>query len=318
MIRAVGLITGGTGFVGRHLTEYLLATQADTDWHLTSFGRNREFPTDLAEKVTIHQLDLTDLNATQTLVNQINPNKIYHLASISLVGGSFEQGSQIMQNNIKLQLNLLEAIKQMPTPARLLNIGSADGYGISLPTELPIKEDHPFRPVNPYAVSKVSQDLLAYAYATAHRLPVIRVRPFNHTGEGQLPVFVVPEFCRQIAAVERGEAEVVKVGDLSAIRDFTDVKDMVKAYALLMERGEVGEVYNIGSGVGIKIGDILERLIKLAKVEIKVEQDTSRLRPSDISEMVADSSKIVKLGWQPQIQLDKTLERVLNYWRNNR
>ncbi len=309
------LITGGTGFAGSHLAELLVETGAG-QVHVTQFS-SRGVPKLAAfSQVTAHSVNLTDPAASSTLIQKIKPTQIYHLASFAYVGKSFEKGGELLANNTQLQLNLLEAIKTHAPQARVLVIGSAEEYGMSLEdSELPIREDHPFRPVNPYAVSKISQDMLAYAYYLSYKLNIIRVRPFNHIGERQSDDFAVPAFAKQIVAIERGQQESLKVGNLSGVRDFTDVTDMAKAYALLMEKGQPGEVYNIGSGQGVPMQTVVDLLCSFAERPIQVEVEESRLRPLDIPIIVANNEKIRALGWQPAVTLEESLKKVLEYWR---
>lgn len=310
------LITGGTGFAGSHLVEHVIE-QGYTNVHVTQFS-NKALP-DLAafKSVQVHSVDLTDATATQELIKTVQPTQIYHLAAFAFVGKSFEKGASVLSNNILLQVNVLEAVHQFAPQARILLIGSAEEYGVSeKDSEVPITEEHPFRPVNPYAVSKVAQDLLGYAYSKSYGLKIVRVRPFNHIGERQTDEFAVAAFAKQIVMIEKGQQRVLKVGNLSGIRDFTDVKDMVAAYKLVMEKGSVGEVYNIGSGVGTSMQTIVDQLVAQAKKPIPVEIDQTRMRPLDIPTIVANNEKIRKLGWQPTISVAQSLERVLAYWRN--
>jgi len=308
------LVTGGTGFAGTHLIQALIE-KGYTTIHSTHFG-SQPIP-QFDQMVTFHQLDLTDQEATKQLFSKIQPVQIYHLASFAAVGKSFERAASLLQNNINLQLNVLEAARQVTPASRMLTIGSAEEYGLThLEEGQTIDENFPLNPSEPYGVSKVTQDLLAQTFFYAFKLPVIRVRPFNHIGEGQTADFVVSAFASQIAAIEKGDLVSLKVGNLSAVRDFTDVKDMVKAYILLMELGVPGEVYNIGSGIGYKIQEILDSLISLSSKEIPIETDPSRMRPSDIPYFTANSNKILKLGWKAEIPIQETLQRVLNDWRS--
>lgn len=316
-MKKVVLITGGTGFAGSHLIEALRSDQA-LELHTTTFGQSPEYFTGLLPAENIHRVDLTQAQTTAQLIKALKPDQIYHLASFAAAGSSFIQAEKILINNTLLQLNLLEATRLHAPKARILSICSADEYGLSLPEEIPIDEAHPFRPVNPYAVSKISQDMLAHVFAVGYHLDIVRARPFNHIGERQTAAFAVAAFAQQIAQIEAQQLDKLKVGNLEGVRDFTDVKDMVKAYQLLMERGKTGEVYNLGSGQGIAMQQVLDRLIKLSNQVIKVEVDASRMRPSDIKIMVADISKIKALGWQAKIPLDETLKRVLDYWRGQR
>ena len=308
------LITGGTGFAGSHLVEALLS-QGATDIHVTHFGKHTP---ELPSIVQIHPLNLTDPAATLELFQALQPTQIYNLASFAAVGKSFAEAAPLLQNNTLLQLNVLEALRQATPKARILTIGSAEEYGL-IPDDqanTPIDEETLLNPINPYAVSKVTQDLLAQAYYLSFQLQIIRVRPFNHIGERQTADFVVPAFASQVVKVERGEQDSIKVGNLTSVRDFTDVKDMVKAYICLMEKGQPGEVYNVGSGQGWQIQQILDMLLKYSKTDVKVEQDETRLRPRDIPTFLANASKIRALGWAPSIPMEETVQRILNDWRS--
>ncbi|NCN03698.1 MAG: NAD-dependent epimerase/dehydratase family protein [Candidatus Pacebacteria bacterium] len=306
------LITGGTGFAGSHLVE-LLKEKKEHNIHVTSHSGRDQFVSTLIDEQNIHKVDLTDKKETEDLIKAIQPDQIYHLASISSVGDSFENAQSVLNNNINLQLNLLNAVKDFAPQARVLAITSADQYEMSTK---PLSEDSPIAPINPYGVSKATQDMLAGIYANL-KLDIIRARPFNHIGERQQSNFAVPAFASQIAKVEKNKQSSLQVGNLNAIRDFTDVKDMVRAYLLLMQKGESGQVYNIGSGHGLKVSDILENLVRLAKVKVTVKLDPARMRPADNPFIVADNTKIAALGWSPKIPIDKTLERTLNYFRNS-
>ncbi len=313
------LITGGTGFVGSHLVEILIEL-GQKNIHVTSYSDKPEFVHKLLPQEQIHQLDLTNQEKTFALIKKIRPDQIYHLASLASVGKSFNNTKQVLDNNTQLQLNILEAIKQFSPQSRLLIIGSAMEYDLATKysnhDSQAITETYPLGPANPYGVSKIIQDLLAYAYFQSFKLNIIRVRPFNHIGERQTPDFAIPTFAQQIVAIENGQQKTLKVGNLTAVRDFTDVKDMVQAYLLLMEKGKIGQVYNVGTGHGYIIQEVLNILISLAKVKIEVEIDQTRMRPSDVPVAVANPKKINDLGWQPTIELKKTLERILAYWRS--
>lgn len=313
------LITGGTGFAGSHLVE-LLIEQGYTQIHVTAYNLAESYVTSLLPAENIHQLNLIDTQATATLIKDLRPNHIYHLAAMAEAGSSFESAEKTIVNNTLLQLNVLEAIRLHAPQARVLIIGSAQEYDlIKLPQTnppTPVSETQPLGPGNPYAVSKVSQDLMGLSYHYAYNLDVVRARPFNHSGERQMPAFAIPDFARQIALAESGQSSEIKVGNLEGIRDFTDVKDVVKAYVILMENGVAGEVYNIGSGQGFKMQDILDQLVTLATVPITITVDQDKLRPLDVPVVIADNAKMKQLGWQPTIPLAETLLRVLNYWRH--
>ena len=309
------LITGGTGFAGSHLVDALKA-DGFTDIHVTAYGNNTSYVHQILPADNIHQLDLTDKEKTFKLLADLKPDHIYHLAATAAVGSSYDKVKQTINNNFDLQLNLLEGVKNCCPEARVLVIGSALEYQ---PQNRPLKETEPLGPVNPYGVSKVLQDTLAYSYARSFDLQIIRCRPFNHIGERQSLGFAIPDFAHQIAKIEQQPKDkqigVMTVGNLEAIRDFTDVKDMVKAYILLMQQGQVNQVYNIGSGTGYRLKDLVAKLVELSSAQIEVEVNPDKFRPLDVPQVIANNDKIKQLGWSPQISIDQTLERVLNYYR---
>lgn len=305
------LITGGTGFAGGHLVEALL-THGYSNIHVTAFSDRGGFVTELIGASHVHALDLTDHQATNNLLAELKPQQIYHLASLANVGNSFQQRQFILQTHLNLQLNLLDAIKENCPEARLLSIGTALEYQSS---DKPLSENAPIGPDNPYALSKMIQDFLSYSYSRSEKLNIVRVRPFNHIGERQTLGFAVSDFAHAIVQIEQGKLETLKVGNLAAVRDFSDVKDVVEAYVLLMKKGTPGEVYNVGSGVGYSIQQILQKMIDQAKTKIKLEIDPSRFRPVDLPTLVCDNGKIKALGWQNRYTIDDTLTRILAWWR---
>lgn len=312
------LVTGGTGFAGTHLIAYLQSVLDLSEYqlHVTHFGNSLSEQFSNFDPRCLHQLDLQDPALVRELIKRVQPVQIYHLAAFASAGDSFAQAAHVINNNSSIQLYILDAVAEIVPSARVLVVGSAEEYGISEAGELPISEDHPFRPVNPYAVSKVTQDMLGLSYVYSHHLDVVRVRPFNHTGEGQTPAFAIPAFASQIVAIEAGRQQELSVGNLDAKRDISDVLDVVRAYYLVMTEGKTGEVYNIGSGQSWSMREIVDALISFAKVPISVVTDENRLRPSEIPEMTANISRIRSLGWEPQISRDQTLQRVLNWWRS--
>ena len=313
------LITGGTGFVGSHLVEALVRAGHQKNIHVTSYSDKTDLVHQLLPQEQIHQINLTNQEETFALIKKLQPDQIYHLASLAAVGKSFDNTKHVLDNNTQLQLNILEAVKQFSPQSRLLVIGSAMEYDLinGHPGHDPqsVSETYPLGPASPYAVSKALQDLLSFSYAQSFDLDIVIARPFNHIGERQSPDFAISTFAQQIATIEGGRQKKLQVGNLAAVRDFTDVKDMVAAYILLMEKGSSGQVYNIGTGQGFTIQQVLDMLTGLAKVEIEVETDPSRMRPSDVPVAIANPSKIKALGWKPTIELKETLQRVLDYWR---
>jgi len=308
------LVTGATGFAGSHLVEALRG-KSGVEIFGTTFHAKIDHPHLDWDALHLRELDLTDKAGVDRLIQEVQPDHIYHLASFAFVGKSFERADELLQNNIHVQLHLLEAVRLYAPQARVLSIGSAEEYGYSEQGEVPIRETHPLRPVNPYAVSKVTQEMLAIAYQKSFGMNIVRVRPFNHIGERQSPEFAIPAFVKQIVAIERGQQTALKVGLLTAVRDFTDVKDMVRAYITIMEAGVSGEVYNAGSGVGVSMAHVIELLKEFANREILLEVDETRVRPFDVPEIIANVERLHSLGWKPTIPLQESLRRVLEFWR---
>ncbi|MEX2007661.1 MAG: GDP-mannose 4,6-dehydratase [Candidatus Levyibacteriota bacterium] len=311
------LVTGAGGFAGGYLTEHLLSKGFSVigtylfDSQLKSSSNNEN-------KIDLEKLNLLDLDATSKLVKKISPTHVFHLAALTSPSESFDNPSETITNNISAQVNLLEGLRGMHSDAKILIVSSADIYGLVNKEDIPIDEETPLMPVNPYAVSKLAQDFLGLQYFLSYGLKIVRVRPFNHIGPRQSPRFVVSSFAKQIAEIEKGKKEkTIHVGNLSTKRDFTDVRDMVQAYLLALEKGELGEVYNIGNGVSYKISEILDMLLSFSTVKIKVEVDNDLLRPKDEPELRCDRSKFTaQTGWEPKIKIEQTLKDTLDYWRN--
>jgi GDP-4-dehydro-6-deoxy-D-mannose reductase len=261
--------------------------------------------------------DLRDPAAVKALVEEARPDAIFHLAAQAFVPTSFADPWDTLENNIRSQLNLLEAVRQLGASPRMLVVGSNEEYGAPEPGELPQTEESPLRPNNPYAVSKVAQDMLGLQYFLSYGVPVVRVRPFNHTGPGQSPNFVVPAFASQIARIEAGLQEpVMKVGNLEAARDFSDARDIVRGYYLALTQGEPGEVYNLASERARTIQEVLDILLSYARAEIRVERDPGRYRPVDVPVVYGSAEKLRRrTGWQVEIPFEQTLRDTLEYWR---
>lgn len=311
------LITGGTGFAGSHLVEALISRD-ENDIHVTTYDLRETFVSSILRAENIHQVDLSDKDQTFSLIENLKPDHIYHLASISSVDKSFEDIKRILDVNSAIQLNLLEAVREYCPESKILAIGSALEYDtLSLDSDQKISENFQLGPNSPYALSKITQDMMTHLYCHTYKLNIVRVRPFNHIGERQAPGFVVADFARQIVKIENGEDTEIRVGNLDAIRDFTDVKDICNGYILLMEKGKIGEVYNLGSGKGYKIQEILDVLAQKSTSEIKIVIDPEKFRPLDVESVIADNEKVKLLGWQPQIKIEDTLDRILNYYRKN-
>lgn len=304
------LLTGINGFVGSHLAPYL------EEQGFEVFGTIK--PGFSPEKPNHFEADILDYEGLKKVIDDVSPDYLVHLAALTSPGDSFKNPAETISNNIIGQVNVLEALKDLQLMnTRTLVVSSAEVYGRVEEEDLPIDEDTPFNPPSPYAVSKVAQDLLGLQYFQSQNIQAIRVRPFNHIGPHQAPVTAVASFAKQIADIEKGKQDpVVSVGNLEAKRDFTDVRDIVKAYALLFAKGESGEVYNIGSGKSYGIGEVLDILLSFSTKEIVIEKDPDLMRPVDIKDAVCDNTKIKKLGWEPAISLEKSLEDTLDYWRN--
>jgi GDP-4-dehydro-6-deoxy-D-mannose reductase len=251
------------------------------------------------------------------MVAEVRPQYVFHLAAQSNVQTAFKDPEGTLMTNVVGQLHLLNALREHASDARIVVVCSSEEYGLVRPEEIPIDEDTPFRPNNPYAVSKVAQDALAIQHYLSWGQKTIRVRPFNHIGPGQREHFVTSAFARQVALIEAGLQEpVIWVGNLEAERDFTDVRDTVRAYHLAAVKGEPGEVYNIGSGRGYKMQWVLDTLIGMGHVTVEIKQDPARMRPSDIPRLVCDPGKFRALtGWEPEIPIEETLRDILEYWR---
>jgi len=310
------LITGLTGFVGSHLADYLLGLK----YEVHGIKRWRS-PDDnirhLKQRVRIHDCDIIDYTAVQGVLQEVKPDRIYHLAAQSYVPTSWTAPDDTLTTNIRGNLNFLQAIKELDLVTRIQVAGSSEEYGLVLPEETPITEDNPLRPLSPYGVSKVAQDLLSYQYHQSYGIHVVRTRAFNHTGPRRGCPFVCSDFAHQVARIEKGlQDPVIMTGNLEAVRDFTDVRDMVRAYHLALEHGAPGEVYNIATGQGHTIQEVLDILLSLSKVTIQQQADPERLRPSDVPLLIGDCSKFrARTGWLPRIPLDQTLRDLLNYWR---
>lgn len=308
------LITGITGFAGGHLAQILVARGDE----VFGVARHTHLKLEhLSQQATLLSADLRDPVAVANLLNEINPEAIYHLAGQASVSTAWADPWATLENNIRPQLNILQTMAQQKSKARLLVVTSNQVYGHVPGDQLPVNEDTPLRPDNPYGVSKVAQDMLGLQYFLSHGLDILRVRAFNHIGPRQSPSFVAASFAKQIAQIEAGLIEpTIRVGNLAVQRDFTDVRDVTRAYALLVDLGDSGDVYNVGTGKAASIQYLLDVLLSYSAVQIKIEQDPSRVRPSDVPIIYADNRKLrTKTGWQPTFKFEESLRSVLDYWR---
>ncbi|HLY29007.1 MAG TPA: GDP-mannose 4,6-dehydratase [Aggregatilineales bacterium] len=310
------LITGAGGFVGRHLLTHL-RNNTDNFLYGTILNDGERRPELVALCPDLHILDLRDPDAVSNLIASVRPDAIYHLAGQPYVPRSFDDPWDTLDNNIHGTLNLLQAVRELKLSTRILVIGSAEVYGTVPPEQLPLTESTPFAPSSPYSVSKIGQDMLALQYHLAHGIFTIRVRPFNHIGPGQNQRFSISDWASQIAEAEAGQREsVVYVGNLSAARDFTDVRDVVRAYSALLEHGEAGQVYNVCSGTAHTMHSLLDRLISMSQVPIEVRVATERFRPVELPILMGSYARLrERTGWQPQISIEQSLRDVLDEWR---
>lgn len=302
------LITGATGFIGTALT----ALYADAAVHGTYKDPPEESPPD---GVTLHRVELTDGPAVARLVAEVRPDVVHHLAAQSSVAESLAAPLETLWSNVAAQFQVLEALRQYAPTARVVVIGSADEYG--RPLRNPVDEDHPLQPATPYAVSKVAQDVMGYQYWAAHGVAVVRARPFLQLGPRRSDRFVAGSFARQVAEIEAGvRAPVIEVGTVDLRRDFSDVRDVGAALRALAERGRPGEAYNIGSGEGHTLRDLLDAMLADRGTETRLVVDPARLRTGEAPELVADTGKIRRdTGWEPSISFETSARDTLEWWR---
>ncbi|KKS85893.1 MAG: hypothetical protein UV59_C0004G0041 [Candidatus Gottesmanbacteria bacterium GW2011_GWA1_43_11] len=310
------LITGITGFAGSHLAELMLKEGVEV-YGIQRWRSKTENIEHIKDKIKFEEADLLDAHSLYTVIDKIKPDYIFHLAAQSFVQSSWASPTQTLEVNIIGTAHLFEAVRKTEHPITIQIACSSEEYGKVLPNEVPIKETNPLRPLSPYAVSKLAMDYLGYQYFESYGMRIIRTRGFNHTGPRRGDVFAESSFAKQIAEIEKGKhAPVVSVGNLEAQRDYTDVRDMVRAYYLAVQKCESGQVYNIASGKAWRIRSVLDLLLSMAKVKVEVKPDPTRMRPSDVEILIGDNSKFVAItGWKPEIAFEKTMEDLLNYWR---
>ena len=303
------LVTGVDGFVAGYLSDYLFKSGYDV--YGTTISETYK-----NDKIKIFKMNLLDAENVSDVIKNISPNMIFHLAGQSAVGLSWQKPVLTIDVNVNGTLNLLEAVRINNINSRILIIGSSDQYGTIKPEDCPIKETQLQNPQSPYGISKKTQEEIGKLYVKAYKMNIIFVRAFNHIGARQGKNFVVHDFASKIVKIEKSAVPVLKVGNLDTLRDFTDVRDIVRGYLMLLESGKIGESYNIGSGNVIKVKDILKKLINLSSKKIKIEIDKEKFRPVDVPIVQCDNSKIKKdTGWSPEISIDETLKEVLEYWR---
>jgi GDP-4-dehydro-6-deoxy-D-mannose reductase len=310
------LITGAAGFCGRYLAEIL-----GNNGNYVTYGISRRIPDELCiqhPRVIYKACDLKDYASVLDVLKKTTPDYIFHLAAESSVASSWKNPINMMTNNIVSQINLFEAVLELELSTKIIVACSSEEYGLVKPSDLPANENCCFNPLSSYAVSKVSQDMLAFQYYKSYNMNIVRVRAFNLTGPRRPPNYALSSFAKQITDIEKGLSKnPILVGNLNVERDFTDVRDAVKAYHLIAQKAKPGEVYNLCSGKAYKLIDLLYFLLSLAKVDVKVEIDESKFRPSDIPVIVGDNTKIMKeINWAPEIDIHNSLKDLLDYWRS--
>lgn len=304
----VVLVTGASGFAGGHLLQLLNAPQQVVGW-----TRSAPAP-ELEPLARWEHVDLLDRDSVRRAIDRLRPTHVYHCAGVAHVADLWRDTTRGLEGNVLGTEHLLDALRRAGQPCRVLVTGSAMVYA---PSDAPIDEDHALAPASPYALSKLAQEELARRAVREDGLEVIVARAFNHTGARQTPAFAAPSMARQIAMIEAGRVEpVIRVGNLEAHRDLSDVRDVVRAYAALMTAGVSNSVYNVASGTARSIRSLLDSLVARAKVPVRVESDPARMRPSDVRFLAGNFSRLERAtGWRPQISFDRMLDDLLNYWR---
>ena len=313
------LITGVSGFTGSHLLDLFVSRKPA--YELYGIVRERSSLEKIRHNVDSIKLlncDLVNMGTVLNVVKQVEPDYIYHLAGESSVKLSWGGPLSIVNNNIIATLNILEALRAANcSETKILLVCSSEEYGVVSEEDIPIKETAPLQPVSPYGVSKAAIDMFGFQYYCSYGIKAIRVRSFNHTGPRREEIYALSNFAKQIAEVEKGVREPkIYVGNLDAIRDYSDVRDVVRGYELAIDHCEPGDVYNLCSSKGCKIGDLLGIMIQLSNCSIKIVQDQERMRPIDLPIIVGDNSKFMKIApWKPRIAIKRTLQDLLDYWR---
>lgn len=307
------LITGVNGFVGRYLSKYLFIQGIEI---YGTYLRKANIDT-INKDIKVFNMDITNKDEVLKVLRKVEPDYIFHLAAQSSAGLSWKEPQMTMNVNINGTINLLEGVRELRLKSRILLIGSSEEYGFVKPEDIPVNENQVLKPGNPYAISKIAQSMIGQVYSRAYDMDIVIVRAFNHIGPGQSPVFVVSDFAKRITEIEKRILEpVLLVGNLEAQRDFTDVRDIVRAYYQLALKGKKGEIYNVGTGNSYKIQYILDVLLSLSDAKIEVKTDPNRMRPSDVPIIQCDNTKLVNLTlWKPKYTIEETLKDVLNYWR---
>lgn len=314
------LITGISGFVAGHFTQYLVCHRKEIIIHGISRTRPKwsflANPDKTLGQVVFHQFDLLDMDATRDAIKRIAPDYVLHLASQSSVADSWKEPRESFLNNTNIFLNVIESIREVKHPCRILSVGSSEQYGIVGSDELPLRENSRTHPASPYAVARSSQEYLALLYSQAFQLEVCCTRSFNHVGPGQSERFVISSIVKQFVDIKyRHKPKVIRIGNGNIVRDFVDIADVIAAYDALLEKGERGAVYNVCTGEGLKIIDIVHLVSKLCNIRVEIKQDEDLLRPSDNPIILGSHHLLAKrLGWHPRVSLETSLKKMVDYW----
>jgi GDP-4-dehydro-6-deoxy-D-mannose reductase len=314
------LITGFSGFVSRHFCEYLERNGIRSlikgiDVHYPDFKRE-SFKN---IKFNFERIDLLDKGKVENVIFEFQPDYILHLASVSSVAFSWKEPILSFQNNTNIFLNLLEALRKLSISTRILSIGSSEEYGEVKEKDLPLTENHPLKPVSPYAVARVSQELLSHLYVNGYGLDIVMTRSFNHTGPFQKDIFVLPSFVKQLVQIKKNgtKSDELITGDISVVRDFTDVRDVVAAYYLLLTKGEKGNIYNVCSGKGWSLIEIINIINRTLEIEVRTRADAKLFRPGDNKIIIGSNEKLKNtLKWETKYSLEQTLKDMINYWED--
>jgi len=301
------LITGANGFVGRYFIEYLQEKEADA----------KIYGVDITEtclsNIKYKQVDLNDRFATYRILEEIKPDYIVHLAAMSSVAQSWQDPAKCFLNNTSVFLNLADGVRELGLKSRILSVGSSEEYGIY---DEPMKESFVLHPKSPYSVARLSQEYLSKLYVDYFKLDIVMTRSFNHIGPRQNPKFVIPSFVHQLVKISKGEQSDIKVGNIDVIRDFLDVRDVVDAYYRILKKSKTREVYNVCSGKGYKLRDIIDITSAELGITPKIVVEKDRLRANEIMSVIGDNTKIkTELGWNPKYTLDETLKDMIEELR---
>ena len=315
------LITGFSGFVGQHFVEYLDSQEKNCLIKGLDI-QNHDFRFDHYKNVQIsfEKIDLLSRDQIEYVIHEFQPNYILHLASCSSVAFSWKEPVQSFQNNTNIFLNLIDAVRKLNIDTRILSIGSSEEYGNVNDEDLPLKEDHKLNPVSPYAVARISQEYLSGVYVDGYGMDIVLTRSFNHIGPMQKSVFVVSSLAKQLVEIKKAGKNKggIVTGDVSIVRDFTDVRDVVCAYYLLLKDGKKGNLYNVCSGIGLSIKDIIDMMAKQLNIEVDINIDNRLIRPADNKKIIGSNEKIKReLGWQNNIPLERSLKDIIAYWEAN-